>query len=99
MSATTVDTLVTKYVLDDSRYAGTAARIQQTTGGLGSSFSGAAGAAGLLASGVTIAGAAVVALGMRASKTAAGYEVLRKGIEAVTGSASRAQEGFDFGHA
>jgi hypothetical protein len=97
--STTVDTLITKYVLDDSGYVGKASRVQSATGSMGSSFGAASSAAGILASGVTIAGAAVVALGMRASKTAANYEVLRKGIETVTGSASRAQQVFDFAQA
>ena len=93
--ATTIDTLVTKYVLDD-QYSAKAGKVQASTGSLGSSFGGASAMAGALATGVTIAAAATVALGVRASQTAAKYEVLRQGIQAVTGSATRAQEVFDF---
>jgi len=91
----TVDTLVTKYVLDD-QYSAKAGKVAASTGSLGTSFGGASAMAGALASGVTIAAAATVALGVRASQTAAKYEVLRQGIQAVTGSATRAQEVFDF---
>ncbi len=95
MSSTTVDTLITKYVLDD-QYSAKAGKVQASTGSLGGAFGGASAAAGMLATGVSIAGAAAVALGLRASQTAAGFEVLQKSIETVTGSAARAQQVFDF---
>lgn len=94
--STTVDTLVTKYVLDDSQYSAKARNVQASTGQMGGSFGGAAMLAGGLATAVTVAGAAAIALGGRASQTAANFEVLRKSIETVTGSAGRAQEVFDF---
>lgn len=85
----TVDTLVTKYVLDD-QYSAKAGAIQNATGGLSASFMGAAQIGG------TILGAGLLAAGQRAITTAAGFEVLEQSLLAVTGSMTRAKEVFSF---
>jgi len=94
--ATTVDTLITKYVLDDKQYTQGADNVTAATGGIGTKMAGVARIAAFATTAIVAVGAAAIAVGKRASQTAAGFEVMEKSLATVTGSMSRASEVFEF---
>jgi hypothetical protein len=94
--ATTVDTLITKYVLDDKQYTQGADNVTAATGRIGTKMAGVARIAAFATTAIVAVGAAAIAVGKRASQTAAGFEVMEKSLATVTGSMSRASEVFEF---
>lgn len=92
-----VDTLVTKYTMDDSDYQRGVNSVSNATSQLGGSFAFAGGgAAAMAAQMAAMAAAAAMAGATVASKTAADFEVLERSLDVVTGSAERSAQVFDF---
>lgn len=92
MAESTVDTLVTRYVLDNQKYQRGALQVMQATGRMGASILRVTGLAGLLSGAIGAVG--LVAFGREAVQTSADLDSLKRGLTAIVGSAEEAERQF-----
>lgn len=90
--AQTVDTLITKYKMDDADYQAGAGRVTASTMRMGGAVSAGTGIIGTFAMAVGAVGAGLISLGIASGKKAAEFEAMVKALEAVVGSAEKAQK-------
>jgi len=90
--STTVDTLVTKYVLDGQQYKSAADAIEASTNKISGVFGAATGVLTTFAGIVSTVAGAIITLGISSGKAAADFDALVKSLIAIEGSAKVAGE-------
>jgi len=85
-----VDTLITKYVLDDTQYKQGAQGVVGSTNSMGASMSAGMSIVNAVTAAIGLAAAAVGAFGVAAVNKAAQFDSLVRSLEAVEGSSAKA---------